>query len=385
MQEIDISKITVQREKKTKKGGPSLDERINEILHKEIRFGGSKLSDKKKQQLYGDLSMLILSGIDLKNAFEIVRDNYTNINDKNLIEAILKKIIEGESLSNAFLDSGLFSQYEYFSIQIGEETANLDKVLSELNMYFKRKIEQRKKLVNAFTYPAIVIVTAILAVTFMLNFIVPMFAQIYSRFNHQLPQLTLDIIKLSHLLPYTLPFIVAIIIAAFAFVKLAEKKEWYKRYRDTMLMKMPIYGPIIKDIQLSRFFLSMEMLLSAKIPLLQGIKLARNMVGFYPLNKALGEVEKDIVAGTPLNKSMSRFEIFSPRVVSLIRVGEEVNRLQNTFAVLKDIYQSQVEQKSDTISSILEPLLVLFVGVFVAIILISMYLPIFQISSTFNF
>jgi len=383
MQEIDISKISIHKEKDITKH--IVGDRFNELLHKEIYFGSRKLSDKKKQQLYGDLHMLISSGIDLINAFEIISDSYPNAHDKKIIDTIIQRVIEGETLSQAFLKSGLFTPHEYYSIQIGEETANLDKVLSELSRFFTRRIEQRKKLISAFTYPIIVIITAILAVAFMLNFIVPMFEEIYSRFNQDLPELTQYIIKFSHFVPYLIPVFLLLFLMVFAFIKLAGKKPWFIRYRDSLLIKLPVYGPIIKDIQLSRFFSSMELLISSKIPLLQSIVLAKNMIGFYPLNNALGEMEENIIAGKSLNESMSYFPIFTRRVISLIRVGEEVNQLQKTFSILKDIYHNQVEQRLNTISTILEPLMVVFVGLFVALILISMYLPIFKISSNFAF
>lgn len=381
MQQIDISKIVPQKEES--KTSLISFERLSDIMNKDIQFGADKLSDKKKQQLYSDLHMLLSSGIDLRSAFEIIGDTYTKEKDKKMVESLINKVINGNTLSEAFRDSGLFSPYEYYSIQIGEETANLAKVLDVLNRFFVRKIDQRKKIVNAFTYPIIVVVTAILAVAFMLNFIVPMFEEIYSRFDQDLPVLTQYIIKFSHMMPILLPIFALLILTLFVFYRYARKKTWYAKYRDSLLIRMPIYGSIIKDIQLSRLFLSMELLLSSKIPLLSGITLAKEMTHFYPLHTALTEIEKSLITGKALSVAMANYSIFTKRIISLIRVGEEVNQLEKTFTTLKDLYQDQVEQKSNTISSILEPLMVVFVGVFVALILIAMYLPIFKMSTNF--
>lgn len=381
MQQIDISKIVPQKEDNKRKS--TSFERLSSIMNKEIQFGSDKLSDKKKQQLYSDLFMLLSSGIDLRSAFEIIGDTYAKEKDKKMVETLINKVINGNTLSEAFRSSGLFSPYEYYSIQIGEETANLAKVLNELNRFFARKIEQRKKIVNAFTYPIIVVATAVLAVAFMLNFIVPMFEEIYSRFGQDLPVLTQYIIKFSHKMPLLLLIFAFMVLALFIFYRFAKKKTWFANYRDSLLIKLPIYGPIIKDIQLSRLFLSMELLLSSKTPLLSSIALAKEMTRFYPLSIALIEIEKSLIAGKTLSVAMANFSIFTKRIISLIRVGEEVNQLEKTFTILKDLYQDQVEQRSNTISSILEPLMVVFIGIFVALILIAMYLPIFKMSTNF--
>ena len=381
MQQIDISKIVPQKE--DSKTNSISFERLSSIMNKDIQFGSDKLSDKKKQQLYSDLYMLLSSGIDLKSAFEIIGDTYTKEKDKKMVASLINKVINGNTLSEAFRSSALFSPYEYYSIQIGEETANLAKVLDELSRFFARKIEQRKKIVSAFTYPIIVVVTAILAVAFMLNFIVPMFEEIYSRFGQNLPVLTQYIIKFSHKMPLILLIFALIVLALFVFYRFAKNKTWFVKFRDSLLIKLPIYGPIIKDIQLSRLFLSMELLLSSKTPLLSSIALAKEMTRFYPLSIALIEIEKSLIAGKTLSVAMANFSIFTKRIISLIRVGEEVNQLEKTFTILKDLYQDQVEQRSNTISSILEPLMVVFIGIFVALILIAMYLPIFKMSTNF--
>jgi type IV pilus assembly protein PilC len=384
MNELDISKIKKTKNKEQNTESDSLFEKVNSVLNKDISFGKKRFPDKKKLQLYNDLSMLLSSGIDIRNTFEIMEDNFAKKADKQLISSIYQNIVDGSTISDAFLASGKFTPYEYFSIQIGEETGRLNQVLQDLSDYFKKKIEQKRKIVGAFMYPIIVVVTAVLAIAFMLNFIVPMFEEIYKRFDKELPDLTKFIIKLSHQSTPMLLSLLFIVLSVFIFRLLAKKQTWYQQFKDGLLIRLPLFGDIIKKVQLSRFCLSMELLLSSRLPLINALGLIKNMIAFYPLNSALSKIEEGIMNGKTFNESMKTEKIFDKRMVSLVKVGEEVNQLDKTFSLLKEQYQAEVDHKSGLISSILEPLMIVFIGVFVALILVSMYLPIFKISTSFG-
>ncbi len=383
MTDIDISKFKTNTKKKNDKT-PSFFDKANELLNKDISLGKNRFPDKKKLQLYNDLSMLLSSGIDIRNAFEIIEENFPHKKDKQLISSIYKNIVEGSTISKAFIDSGKFSAYEYFSIQIGEETGRLNQVLSDLSEYFKKKIDQKRKIMGAFMYPIIVVITAILAIAFMLNFIVPMFDEIYKRFDKELPALTKFIIKISEQSSTIIVVLFLLVISFILFRIFAKKYDFYQKMKDSLLMKLPLFGEIIKKIHISRFCLSMELLLSSKLPLINALGLIKNMITFYPLNDAISRIEEKIMNGKSFHESMLPENIFDKRMSSLVKVGEEVNQLDNTFSILKEQYQTEVEHKSSMISSILEPLMIVFIGVFVAIILISMYLPIFKLSSSFG-
>ncbi len=386
MSEIDISNITSQSRSDSKSpNNKKFLDSLNEFLNKDINLGQNKFSDKKKEQLYNDLCILLSSGIDIRNAFEILEDNFQKKKDQEFIHSIYQDIVGGSTISDAFIKSKKFSSYEYYSIQIGEETGRLNKVFGDLHDYFKKKIEQKRKISSVFMYPIIVMSTAVIAVAFMLNFIVPMFEEIYKRFDKGLPPLTKFIIKLSHQ-SSTFFFILLILgVIVFVIIQSMKRNNQYIKFKDNLKIKIPLFGPIIKSIQISRFCLSMELLLTAKLPLLNAIGLVRNMITFYPLNSALQSIEHEITQGKPLFESMKSYPLFDKRMISLIKVGEEVNQLDHTFSVLKDQYQKEIDHKTGMISSVLEPLMIVFIGAFVAVILISMYLPIFKISTSFSF
>ena len=173
----------------------------------------------------------------------------------------------------------------------------MHKVLQDLSDYYKNKIEQKRKIVGAFMYPIIVVITAIMAIAFMLNFIVPMFEEIYQRFDKELPALTKFIIQLSHKITPILLSLSVIIVILLIIRVLVRKYDWYQKFKDNLLMKLPLFGEIVKSVQLARFCLSMELLLSAKLPLVNALELLQNMIPFYPLNHALKQIENGIAKG----------------------------------------------------------------------------------------
>ncbi len=353
------------------------------LLNKDIKLFGNQLKDKKKQNFYLDLNVLLSSGIDIKTSLEIICSDAVKKEDKTLFEKIKNDIIEGSGLSDALLKSNKFSTYEIFSIKIGEESGKLTEVIKNLCEYYTKKIEQSRKIVSAFSYPAIVLSTAIVAIVFMLNFIVPMFEDVFKRFNNkELPGITKFIIDVSNFFSthfFTgIVLIMAIVITLYS----VKKKDWYRNYASRLSMRTPIFGEILRKIYLGRFCMSMELLTGAKVPLINAIRLLKKMIGFYPIEISLNKIEDDLLHGKSLHESMATFKIYDKRMISLIKVAEEVNQLEEVFGKLKKQYADDVDYKTSTMGSMLEPFIIIFIGLFVGIVLIAMYLPMFQLSTT---
>nr|WP_320120040.1 type II secretion system F family protein [uncultured Marinifilum sp.] len=186
---INLKEISVPKEKKEQKKNKSQTGSFD-FLNKEISLSGNKIKDKQKEDFYSGLGMLISSGIDMRTALKIICDEQKKTKEKELFTNLYDALIGGQNLSEAMRSSDKFSAHECYSVGIGEETGRLKEVLLDLTAFFTNKIKQRRQLVNTFTYPAIVIATAFLVVIFMMNFIVPMFVDIFSRFNGELPLLT---------------------------------------------------------------------------------------------------------------------------------------------------------------------------------------------------
>lgn len=380
MSSIDISRY---QKKKQQPKGKQEDKDIFAFLNKEISFGGKQVSDKKKEGLYVELSTLLLSGIDLRTALELILVDQEQAKDKALFEGIRQRILSGLALSDALKETERFSDYEYYSIRIGEETGKLGEVLTDLAKYYKSKIQQRRKIVSAVTYPAIVLLSSLGAVFFMIKFVVPMFADVFLRFGGKLPWITAAIISFSGWFDKYFIFVILFFAGLFALYFLKRKSDWFRDFSSKLLLRIPVAGDLVKKIYLARFANTMRLLVSTDTPLLRSIALVRQMINYYPIETSLLKVEQDILHGESLHKSLSAFSFYPAKMIQLIKVGEEVNRMDYFFEKIATQYTDEVEYKTNTISSLLEPLIIIFLGLVVGIILIAMYLPMFQMSNSF--
>ena len=381
---INLNTIKLQETTYQKK--PKFDtSKWLQVLKKDIKIGNRQLSNKKRLSFYTDFHALLSSGVDIKTAFDLILDNYSKKDDKQLFQLVQQDIVKGSTLSEALQHSGRFSLYEYYSIKIGEETGRLQDVLKNLSEYLSKKIDQQRKITNAFSYPVIVLLTALAAIYFMMNFIVPMFEDVFNRYGIELPTLTRFVIKLSNgFSGYFLYFILFTILLVFI-IRVIRKKTWYRKSVSHIAIHIPVFGKLIRKIHLARFCLIMELLMSARTPLLNAIQLIKKMITFYPIQHSLTLVENDILKGSSFYESLGKFKIYDKRMISLIKVAEEVNQLDKVFSRLKDQYSSEIEYQTGIISTIMEPLMIVFIGSFVGLILISMYLPMFKLSTGMGF
>lgn len=379
---IDIAQLKQQKNTAEKPAKQSTD--IFAFLNKDIELFGSGLSDKKKEAFYIEMSILLSAGVDIKTALEIIYEEQTKTKEKALFGTLKENIVAGSTLSDAVKLSGKFSDYEFFSLQIGEESGKLSLVLQQLAAYYQSKIKQRRQLVSALSYPLLVLSTSFGAIFFMMNFIVPMFADIFKRFGGNLPAITQVIVSVSEVVNNYILYFFLIVIGIVVFLFTQKEKVWYLKYSAIVIVRIPLMGDLIKKIYLARFCYSMNLLISSKIPILRAIDMIKKMIGFYPIEIALGQIEEEILQGNSLNKSMAAHDVFPKRMVSLVKVGEEVNQLDVFFEKIANQYTDEIEHQTGLIGSLIEPIMIIFLGLVVGVILIAMYLPLFQLSNSFQ-
>jgi type IV pilus assembly protein PilC len=374
---IDLNKIN-----RTKKTGSSEGAKSSfDFLNKDIKLFGAAFNDKKKERFYSELCILFSAGVDIRSALELIETEQTKEKDRILFASIKESIIAGNSLSKALQQTGLFTMYEYYSLQIGEESGRLTEVLTELSIFFTKKIQQKRQLTSALSYPAVVFFASFGAIFFMMKFVVPMFADVFKRFKGELPAFTKLIIRISDAFGnYSLYFII-FFVALTGFLISQREAVWFRKYGAKIILRTPIMKDMIAKIYLARFCQSMNLLISAKTPLVTAIELVKKMVGFYPIEISLETVQEDLLRGKPLHLSLSKFKIYNRRMISLIKVAEEVNQLDTMFSRLSKQYSDEVEHQTSILGSLIEPIMIIFLGVLVAVILVAMYLPLFQMSS----
>jgi len=376
---IKISKI--EKAKQPAKSVDTASEHAS-IFDINLSFVTQKLKDAKKEEFYSEVFLLLQSGLDLKRSIEIFTSQQTIANVKNIFSGIEEKLVKGSSFSEALRHFPDFSPYEYYSIKIGEESGQLLEVLSELGDFYQRKIKQQKQLVSAFTYPTVILMTAIIAVGFMMNFIVPMFADAFKRFNSDLPGLTKFIVNLSegfrHNWWLILLLLAGVGLTVYSLQKIEEVRIWFSE----RIIHVPLFGILLQKIYLARFCQSMALMVTARTPLIVSLDLVGKMVGYLPLENALKEVSQEIYKGKMLNEAMASKPLFDQRMVSLIKVGEVTNKLDIIFKKLYEQYSGEADHRTTMMNAMLEPILIVVVGVLVAVILIAMYLPMFKIGNT---
>ncbi len=364
----------------TKKNQNSSSQKTS-FLQKEITLFGSSFSNKVKEDFYTELGVLLKAGITLKNSLELIEEALKKSNQKQTVHSIYEDVISGNSLSEAIKKHNVFTEYEYYSIKIGEETGTLTEVAIQLSQFYYRKNEQRRQLISALTYPTIILTTAVLVVIFMLHYVVPMFQDIFEQQNVELPTITKFIISCSEFIKQNGFILVACCLMVFGARLLFRKQAWYKKLKDRIVLKLPFIGEFVRTVYLSQFTQAVSLLTASKVPVVNSIQLVKEMINFYPLKSALELVEVNILKGKSLSESLKQNDLFDNKMVALVKVAEETNQNEFVFERLNVQYNTQVQQKSRLLSTLLEPVIIMIVGLLVGVILIAMYLPMFKLSS----
>lgn len=371
---LKVSKLEVNNE--------DVNNQKTSFLTKEITlFGTTSFGNKKKERFYEELSVLLNSGIRLKEAFELVIESETNEKSKQLFEEILLKTTNGIPFSEVLQDDKNFTPYEYYSIKIGEESGTLDKVINTLSAYYKRKNAQRRDLINAITYPIILLLTAILIFGFMLKFVVPMFEEIFRQNQVELPMLTKVVLRWSHWVEDYFLLIILGLLGIFILYQSIKSKIVIRTFIDSIILRIPILGNFIKTAQIAKFTEATALLVGAKVSIVESFTMVQGMVRFVPLEKALESAQNNLLQGESLSLSLKKTDFFDAKMIALLRVAEETNKTSYVFDTLNEQYNNEVIQKSKRFSIILEPIINVVIGLLVGLILVAIYLPMFEMGN----
>jgi len=350
------------------------------FLNRDIQLF-NKFTDKKKEAFYNDLETLVKAGVDLKKAFEIILEEQEGQKDEEFYNGIYQNILSGKSLADSLKASGKFSEYEYYSIVIGEESNLLVEILNELKLFFKKKTDLKKQITSVLSYPIFVLVATIGIVYFLLTSLVPIFSKIYKQFDSELPALTKTIVYISEHIFYFMGIGLAVLLGVIVFVYTQKSKIWFRNATSQIALKIPVLNNYLKKVHITRFTSSLQLLLSANTPLIKSLDLTKKMNSFYPLDSILDDVILQVTKGNSLHDVLKKHSFFPRRFISLVKVGEETNELDTMLSKLSTQYYEELEHQTKIISKIMEPLMLLLIGGFVGVILIAIYLPLFNLSN----
>lgn len=343
------------------------------------------ISDIKKEMLFSELHSLLISGLDFSRAFKMLIDSESENSVKSILDEIYKSVVKGSSLGKAFENSGKFTALDSGVVTIGEETGKLCDALSFLANYYASKISQRRMIVGAVSYPFIIIIVAVVVLIFMITVIVPMFEQVYARMGGEMPALTNFIITLSKSFHYYLFGIFSIIVSCWLLLALYGKSDRVQAVTSKIILHTPMIGMFVRKSTQAKFCKLLYLLYSSGVPLLRGINMLKEIITFYPYRNSFSAICDGLNRGKSIADTMEEYSnIYDKKLIVLIKVGEQTNRLGQMLQKQGDDITQELHHKLKSIGNTLEPLLILFVGAIVAVILVAMYMPMFKIGGVIN-
>lgn len=373
--------MTVYNSNKNHMRKDSFFDRIGELLNKDFQLRSNNLKTEHKQSFYNELSVLLNSGIDIKSALELIIDEISDLKFKLILADLKNNIVNGQSMSSAIRHHTQFTPYEFYSIEIGEEVGRLPEVLLELSNYFKNILKQKRQIITVLTYPIIVLCTSFGAIFFMLKFVVPMFSTIFQRFGSELPLITRIVLRASDYFSQYFLLILVLITSFLVFLWKIRQKEYFRKVSSAFILNIPLLGDLVRKIYIIRFCNSLSLLISSKVPLVRSIELVAKMISFYPIENSLQVILKNIIKGDSFHESLKKHSFYPSRMIYLIKAGEDVNKLDYFLTQLSTQYSEEVDYKTTVIGNLIEPFIIIFLGLIVGLILIAMYLPLFKIGS----
>ena len=344
-------------------------------------FSRILLTNKRKAVFYSELSVFLKAHIPLKEALESIAASQQNSELKALFEQMATQLKRGKRFFEILKEDANVSAYDWVAVKIGEETGHIATIITALSSHYQRRYEHRNKFTMALLYPMMIVFTSLLVLLFMLYAVVPMFEDIFIQNKVTLPPLTQFILALSSFVKTYGLLMFFIVVLSIILLRFFRNNDYYRRLKENFILQIPGLGSFIKMSYMTQFLNALALLISARIPLLNALKLTREMIRFIPLENAIYRVEQSVLEGESLYKAMQATAFFDHGMISFVKVGEAAHQLDTIFEQLFQQYQDKIFLKSKKLTTLMEPVLILIVGVLVAVILIAMYLPMFKLST----
>ncbi|MDQ3101437.1 MAG: type II secretion system F family protein [Bacteroidota bacterium] len=341
------------------------------------------LSIVQKERLFRELHTLLKAGVDPRSVLDLLLSAQNEGLIKRMLSKIREQVVRGESMSASLSSAGGFTEYEIQSIRIGEESGRLADVCGQLAEHHADRIKINRMIRQAFAYPLFVLFITLGVVLFMMNVVVPMFAQVFARSGSELPALTRHVLNASVIIrSWWHVFLLSCMILMGILFMIKENKKW-RSIRETILLHIPVFGELRRRSQLARLSRSMAFLLGNGSPLDRALELSERMTDSPRFRSSLAEVRRQVILGSTLKEAMASHPAYDRQFVAMIGVAEEVKQLDTMFLQLSDRYTADVQHRTTLLGSVLEPATILVIAVLVGIVLVAMYLPMFKLSTTF--
>lgn len=359
---------------------------IKKIKKRSISFitrATQRIKSKDITILTRQLATMLATGVPIVQALKLVADNHTKAEMKSILAQISKGVESGTPISKALRTASSHFDTLYIDlVATGEQAGNLAEVFERIANYREKSEQLRSKVIKALIYPAMVVLTALGVSYLMLTMVIPEFESMFSGFGSDLPWFTLQVLKLSYLVQTYSGITFISIIGAVIAVKVMRKKSFRARLASSRIgLKIPIIGMVLTKASIAKFSRTLATSFSAGIPILTSLQTSAKTANNIHFQHAIDGVYRDTAAGMPMYIAMRNSESFPEMVLQMVMIGEESGRLDDMLNKVATIYEFEIDNTVDNLGKILEPLIILFLGVVVGGLVVAMYLPIFNLMS----
>lgn len=347
------------------------------------RIGGrKKLSIEKFLIFNQQFVTLIRAGLPILKSLDLLADRLTDAKLGPHIKAVRDEVRRGTMLSESFRMQGVFPKIFVTSVMAGEKSGNLTETLDRFITYQRMSLAVKKKIIVSLLYPSVLVVLTVGLILFLVTYVVPNFAELYSSMSAKLPAITLFLIAIGTTArAYILVGAVVVVLLGVGLYFWAKTPKGQERL-DYLKLRTPLFGDIWVKYQVAQFSRVLSTLLTGGIPLVQALETAADSLGTILLKKTLERTGRMVREGQSLSSSLGAAKLFPPLAVDMIEVGESTGALPQMLNSVSEFYEDDVSTKMTAVLSLIEPAIMIFMGAFVAFVLIALYLPIFSLADT---
>lgn len=342
--------------------------------------GGKSIGLRDVATFTRQLATMMKAGVPLIQAFDIVGRGSPNPRLTKLLLDIRSDVETGTSLSAAFRRHPQYFDALYCNlVEAGEAGGILEELLTRLAMYQEKTLAIKQKVKSALTYPIAVLVVAFVVVTVIMIFVIPSFKDVFKSFGAELPAPTLAVIWMSDkFLQYWWLIFLVVFGGGYMFFRTWKRSEKMQFFMDRLLLRVPIFGELMRKAVIARWTRTLSTMFSAGVPLVEALDSVGGTAGNIIYARATEQIQRDVAAGSALTASMTTTGVFPNLVLQMAAIGEESGALDDMLAKAAEFYEEEVDEMVKGLSSLLEPIIIVFLGTIIGGIVVSMYLPIFK-------
>jgi len=356
--------------------------RVIKIKRQTFR-GGKSIGEKDITFFTRQLATMLKAGVPLLQSFEIIARGHSNPRFSRLMMDIKSQIETGSSMSQAFRQ-----QPKYFDalfcnlVQAGEASGMLDAILDRIATYKEKILAIKGKIKSALFYPISVITVAIVVMWIIMVWVIPSFKKVFANFGAALPAPTLIVMALSDFVVQWW-WLIATVIAAtiFGFAFMLRRSATFRLGFDRIILKVPIIGEILKKATIARWTRTLQTMFAAGVPLVESLDAVAGAAGNALYAAGTKRIQTEVSTGTSLTNAMGNTNLFPTMVLQMTQIGEESGSLDNMLGKIAEYYEREVDDAVAALSSLLEPIIIVFLGVVIGGLVVAMYLPIFKLGS----